>query len=273
MNTPVTPPKNRSRIRKWLGKEYFILKRKLQWFWGKQKFAKIDYQINLAHEWIHHRSFLLRPLKEVDMYLQHNKVTNLSLAIQKINGVIIRPGETFSIWKMVGRPTSHKGYLEGMTLHNGKVEKGTGGGLCQLGNLIYWMALHSPLTISERWRHSYDVFPDVNRTIPFACGATLAYNYIDLQLTNSTDQIFQIKLWMDDAYLNGALCGDKEITQHYEIHETDHQFIHQWWGGYTRHNKIWKRITDLQTNTTRDELVAENNAIMMYSPLIENVSK
>jgi vancomycin resistance protein VanW len=135
------------------------------------------------------------------------------------------------------------------------------------------MALHSPLTISERWRHSYDVFPDVNRTIPFACGATLAYNYIDLQLTNSTDQIFQIKLWMDDAYLNGALCGDKEITQHYEIHETDHQFIHQWWGGYTRHNKIWKRITDLQTNTTRDELVAENNAILMYSPLIENVSK
>lgn len=44
------------------------------------------------------------------------------------------------------------------------------------------MVLHSELTVIERWRHSFDVFPDVNRTIPFACGATLSYNYVDLQL-------------------------------------------------------------------------------------------
>jgi len=45
-------------------------------------------------------------------------------------------------------------------------------------------------------------------------------------------------------------------------------FIHQWWGGYTRHNKIWKKITTLVDNNITEELVTENNGIMMYSPLL-----
>ncbi len=46
-------------------------------------------------------------------------------------------------------------------------------------------------------------------------------------------------------------------------------FKQQWWGGYTRHNKIWKRIKSLIDNNTTEELVTENNAIMMYNPLLE----
>ena len=55
-------------------------------------------------------------------------------------------------------------------------------------NLIYWMTIHTELTIVERWRHGFDVFPDAGRTQPFASGATCAYNYIDLQIRNDTDQ-------------------------------------------------------------------------------------
>ena len=72
----------------------------------------------------------------------------------------------------------------GMVLHNGGFKPGVGGGLCQLSNLIYWMTLHTPLTVVERWRHSYDVFPDAERTQPFGSGATVAYNHIDLQIRN-----------------------------------------------------------------------------------------
>ena len=185
---------------------------------------------------------------------------------------MLKPGETFSIWRLVGRPTKRKGYLEGLVLHNGKVLKGTGGGLCQLGNLLYWMALHTPLSITERWRHSFDVFPDINRTIPFGCGATLAYNYIDLQLQNNTDNDFQISLWIDNEYLNGEITCNADIKTRYEIYETDHLFCHQWWGGYTRHNKIWKKATNLIDNTSTDELVTENHAIMMYNPMLEEKS-
>jgi vancomycin resistance protein VanW len=131
------------------------------------------------------------------------------------------------------------------------------------------MSLHTPLTIKERWRHGYDVFPDINRSIPFACGATLSYNYIDLQLENTTLKSFQINLWLTNEYLNGEITCDTDVKTKYEIFETDHLFKQQWWGGYTRHNKIWKRITTLEDNKTKDELVTENNAIMMYSPLLD----
>lgn len=266
----VEKPTQRSPLRKVLGKEYFILKRRVNWLLNDAKFAKVDSTVGLEHSLIIHKSFLLRPLKDVDMYLQHNKVTNLKLAIRHLNKIVIYPGQTFSIWRRVGRPTKLKGYLDGMTLHNGKVLKGTGGGLCQLGNLLYWMALHTPLTIKERWRHGYDVFPDINRTIPFACGATLSYNYIDLQIENTTNETFQVNLWLDETHLNGEITCDTEIQVKYEVYETDHLFKHQWWGGYTRHNRIWKRITNLDDNSTSEELVTENNAIMMYSPLLEN---
>jgi vancomycin resistance protein VanW len=268
-NKQVAKPKKRSNLRKFLGKEYFVLKRQFHWYFGADSFAKADPKISLGHSLVKHRSFLLRPLKDVDMYLQHNKVKNLQIAVGHLNKVVIKPGQTFSIWRLVGRPTKAKGYLDGMTLHNGQIGKDTGGGLCQLGNLLYWMALHSPLSIKERWRHSFDVFPDVNRTIPFACGATLAFNYIDLQLQNDTPHTFQINLWLDNTYLNGEITCDTDLQTKYEIYETDHLFQQQIWGGYTRHNKIWRRITNLATDQTTEELVTENNAIMMYSPLLD----
>lgn len=59
-----------------------------------------------------------------------------------------------------------------------------------------------------------------------------------------------------------------ELEIKFEIIHTDHIFRHQWWGGYTRHNKIWKKITNFSENKSIDELVTENNAIMMYNPLI-----
>lgn len=270
LNQQIKKPARRSPLRMLLGTEYFILKRKINWLFGNSNFAKVDQKINPTNLLISHKSLLLRPLKDVEMHLQHNKVINLKNAIKHLDNVLIKPGQTFSVWKLVGRPTKSKGYVDGMVLHNGKISKGTAGGVCQLGNLLYWMALHTPLTIKERWRHGYDVFPDINRTIPFACGATLSYNYIDLQLQNNTDKIFKIHLWIDDEYLNGKITCNEDLKTKYEVFETDHNFSLQWWGGYTRHNKIWKRITDISSGNIMDELVSENNAIVMYNPLLNN---
>ena len=64
------------------------------------------------------------------MIYQHNKVTNLRLAIAHLVGLLIRPGQTFSIWYLVGRPTTRKGYLPGLVLNQGKITNGIGGGLC-----------------------------------------------------------------------------------------------------------------------------------------------
>lgn len=264
----IEQPRERGYLRKLAGREYFIARRKLHWILDRTSYAAVDRGTRLQYSLMQHRSLLLRQLRNVDMYLQHNKVTNLRLAIAAIDGVIIKPGETFSLWRLVGRPTRRKGYVEGLVLHNGRISKGTGGGLCQLGNLLYWMALHTPLTITERWRHGYDVFPDSNRTIPFACGATLSYNYVDLQFRNDTNSSFQISLWIDDDYLNAEICSGSRSGYHYEVFETDHMIKLQSWGGYTRHNRIWQRKTETITGAATEELIAENHAIMMYNPLL-----
>ncbi len=52
-------------------------------------------------------------MKEYLKYYQINKVKNLQIALEKINGIVIQPGEIFSFWELVGKPTAQKGYLEG----------------------------------------------------------------------------------------------------------------------------------------------------------------
>ena len=63
-----------------------------------------------------HSSLLMRELSEAEMVFQRNKVVNLRLASDRVHGLLIRPGETFSFNKVVGSCTRRKGYVEGMRL-------------------------------------------------------------------------------------------------------------------------------------------------------------
>lgn len=212
----------------------------------------------------------MKNLKNEQQALQKNKVVNLSLAIQKINGLLLNPGETFSFWYRVGRPSQQKGYLPGMVLHNGQIKAEVGGGLCQLSNLIHWLTLHTDLTITERWRHNYDVFPDENRTVPFGSGATVAYNYVDLQIQNNTPHPYQLKLWISEKHLEGAWLSDAPQLYQYQVFEKDPRIETEPWGGYTRHNKLFRQKYFENQAIGQPELLCENNAFMMYQPLLQS---
>lgn len=95
-------PKSRTWIRILLGKYYYRSRRILLWTFGRIKFAKNMEQVPYPYTYISHSTPLLRQLKDVDMVLQYNKVTNLELATHKLNNIIINPGETFSYWKLIG---------------------------------------------------------------------------------------------------------------------------------------------------------------------------
>ena len=158
-----------------------------------------------------------------------------------------------------------------MILFNGKVKSGIGGGLCQLSNLLYWLTLHTPLKVTERWRHGYDVFPDVKRTQPFGSGATCSYPNIDLQIHNPTEQTFQLKLAVSQSDLIGQWYSDLPIDFKYEIIEKDHQIQGELWGGYSRSNKIFRNVFDKNSGKLlKQEFITKNRAIMMYEPLLEN---
>lgn len=263
----IQKPIYRNKLREKVGKEFFIAKRKCAWWFGNTHFAKAKNYTEFPFSVFSHKSLILRQLKDVDMCLQENKRTNLQLAIQHLNCIEIQPNETFSVWKLVGRPTKQKGYLDGLVLKNGTISKGIGGGLCQLGNLLFWIFAHSPLTITERYRHGFDVFPDSSRNVPFGAGATLSYNYIDLQVKNETTMSFVIKLWMDSTYLYGELFSNIQITDTYKIEERNHIIKQQMWGGYSRHNQIVQVIEN--EKYTNEKLLVENHAIMMYEPFLD----
>jgi vancomycin resistance protein VanW len=263
-------PQVRSALRMALGKTWFVNKRRLQWYLSQKTYATQRASTSLAHRHASHRTPLLRQLKGVDMWLQHNKAVSLGVAASCIDGAILKPGETFSFWRMVGKPSARRGFKIGMVLHNGTVAQGMGGGLCQMTNMIYWMALHTELSITERWRHGFDVFPDEGRTQPFASGATCSYNYIDLQITNTTRNTFQLRLHVEGDYLRGEWRADRPQEFAYDIVERDHAIRTEWWGGYSRHNALYKVKRNIETGAlVGEEFVTENHAIMMYAPLLE----
>ncbi len=264
-------PIKRSKLRLYLGRYFYILKRRWEWYASKTKFATQRIPEPLPVQIFTHQSILLRQLKDVEMWLQHNKVINLRLAIAPINGLVIQPGEVFSFWYLVGNPTKKRGFELGMTLDNGKVKAGYGGGVCQLANLIYWMTLHSPLSIKERWRHSYDVFPDVNRTLPFGSGATVSYNYIDMQIENKTSHKYQLCLWLTDEHLRGEIRADTENIYKYEILEKNHLISGPIAGQYLRQNQLIRQVRSPTTNELiKEEFITENLALMMYAPLLNS---
>lgn len=241
--------------------------RQLTWYFDNKRYSTKKTADKLSYRIKKHQSVLLKKLGDNNEQLQINKVTNLKIAAKKINGILIKPGETFSFCKLVGRPTKRKGYLLGMELTFGEARAGVGGGICQISNLIHWLVIHSPLTVTERYHHSFDPFPDDGRVLPFGSGATVFYNYRDYQFTNNTEHTFQINLWFSDKCLEGELRIDKELDYTYHVEEKEHQFL-KIKNTFFRKNEIWRhKILKFQSGKVVDtELITKNFARVTYVP-------
>ena len=213
-----------------------------------------------------HKSLLLRQLGEAEMWLQHNKVTNLRLAAACVDRVVIRPGETFSFNRIVGNCTRKRGFVTGMRLSNGSAREGVGGGICQLANLLAWMFMHSDLTMVERSEHSFDPFPDRGRVLPWGVGCSIVYNYVDLVVRNDTDATFVIDVQVGERYLEGELRTDVSPLLAYSVEARDEEFL-RYEGRVFRRNQIWRSVRDRRTGSwLRDELLKRNCALVTYSP-------
>jgi len=219
---------------------------------------------NLTFSCKKHQSLLRRRLGDSDPQLQENKITNLKVACPSIDGILIKPGQTFSFWRQIGEATAARGYVEGMQLSRGEVVRGIGGGLCQLANLLYWMALHTPLQIVERHHHSFDPFPDENRVLPFGSGAGVFYNYVDLRFRNLTPITFQIRVWLTGNHLKGSIYSDRQTPFSYHVFEKNHRFSTE--NGKTfRENEIWREVIDRRSgNRTAEEMLVKNFAEVKY---------
>ena len=251
-----------------------ILQRKLKDVFSRQRFAIEKSNEKMPVVIYSHKSLIRRVLGNVDLTLQENKAVNLSLSAPKVNGIIIRPGETFSFWHLVGKCTAKKGYKEGLTISNSKAASGIGGGLCQFTNLIHWMVLHTPLKITEHHHHDeFDLFPDFNRQIPFGTGTSIYYNYLDYRVQNCTNQTFQLIVYVTDTHLCGELRSDKPLDVKYHIRSENEHFVRED-GVVYRKGEVYRTCIDMKTGDIIFKVcIRKNHAKVMYDTenlVIEN---
>ena len=247
-----------------ISKSKEICKRHIQDLTGKEKFSTLKQKEKLPNVVFSYSSTLIKKGKGIDPVLQKNKARNIRLASTKINGLIIRPGETFSFWKTVGKTTKRRGYRDGRIIIGDKLMPGLGGGLCNLGNTIHLLVLHSPLTVTEFHSHSDALAPDHGKRVPFSSGTSVSYNYIDYRFKNNTDQNVQLLLWCEKGKLCGELRSEKEFPHYYEIIEENHHF-HQEKEKFFRISQIYRNVIDRSTGKITDkELIRDNHSEVMY---------
>lgn len=136
---------------------------------------------------------------------------NINLAASRLNGTVIKPGETFSFDKTVGDISSLNGYKQAYVIQNGKTVLGDGGGVCQVSTTLFRAALNAGLPIVERNAHAYRVGYYEQDSGPGIDAAIYTPN-IDLKFKNDTNHHILIQSYvdLDSQQITFTLYGTKD---------------------------------------------------------------
>lgn len=110
------------------------------------------------------------------------RVHNIRTATDRLDGIIIAPGEEFSLVDELGDIDGENGYVPEYVIKDNKTQKEYGGGLCQIGTTMFRGALRAGLPITERRNHSYIVA----YYYPTGTDATIYGPHPDLRFMNDT---------------------------------------------------------------------------------------
>ncbi|MBR3152885.1 MAG: VanW family protein [Clostridia bacterium] len=145
----------------------------------------------------------------------YNRTTNLILSSNKINGVVVMPGETFSYNKTVGERTVEAGYKDAAIFQDGQVVDGLGGGICQISSTLYNTVLYANLEVVERSNHAF-----VTSYLPGGRDATVVYGALDFKFKNNRNYPIKISSTVEGGVATISFYGlrspddyEVEITQ------------------------------------------------------------
>ena len=203
-------------FRKWQRKKLFYLKMQLDGC----RYAKRTSEKLLPNLVFETAIPMLNEYSGFDMKYQFNKVHNLKLAAKTIDRIVIEPKETFSFWRLARWADRNEKYKDGLNLVDGKIVTSYGGGLCMLSDMLFWMFLHTLLTVMERHGHAALSFPSTTEDFPSGTDAAVSEGWLDLKVCNETDNTFQIEISFDDNYMHGRILSKNSINTKYSIYNS-----------------------------------------------------
>jgi hypothetical protein len=179
-----------------------------------EKGATGDYPIIRAES----RTLLWSDVRHSEHAMQLGKVHNLRRAARLLDGVVLTPNAIFSFWKQLGKASRARGFVAGRMLQEGCMVPAAGGGLCQLSNALYDVALSAGCEIVERHAHS--------RVVPASTAArgrdaTIAWNYVDLRFRSSDPLMLRVQLDRDTLLVRLMGVQRKEIAARFLSVEDD----------------------------------------------------
>ena len=131
-----------------------------------------------------------------------NRITNVKLAAEKINGVILQPGQTFSYNDVVGQRTKANGFKEAGAYSGGQVVQEVGGGICQVSSTLYYCAMVSNLKINTRTCHYFPV-----AYIEPGMDATVSWGGPEFKFTNNREYPIEIKAYVEKNSITVEIWG------------------------------------------------------------------
>lgn len=122
------------------------------------------------------------------------RINNIQITCEKLNGFVLKVGETFSFEEIVGPATTEKGYKKAKVIENGKTIQALGGGNCQVSSTLYNAVLEVPdLDVIERHPHGKKV-----TYVPEGKDAAVSHGSYDLKFKNNTPDDIKMYLSTDE---------------------------------------------------------------------------
>ncbi len=174
------------------------------------------------------------------------RTTNVKLATQKINGVIVMPGETFSYNQTLGKRTAAAGYKEAAGYAGGRVVQMRGGGICQVSSTLYDAVVYANLEIVERYNHMF-----VTGYAGAGKDATVSYGTLDFKFKNNRNYPVVIKATAKGGISKVEIYGIKEEVE-YDV-EIEVKIL-----GYTPFSVIYEDDDTLEVGKEKVEQYGAN---------------
>ena len=132
------------------------------------------------------------------------RAQNVANGCSKINGTLLYPGETFSVYEAVSPFEAENGYELAGSYENGTTVETYGGGICQVSTTLYNAVIRAELQVEERYCHSMIV-----SYVDPSADAAIAGTYKDFKFTNNTDSPVYIEGYTSGGQITFKVYGEE----------------------------------------------------------------